>query len=207
MEPLQQIYEIFTYLGIYPLNKNPLCRWRKSFQILISLTVFTILLISLISSTVYFIKKFSIDLVNAICAAYQIVGAGTNLYSFIIAHRKRHDLKEIFNEFQTFYDASKLIDYYQKYHFFFKFLFLALFVDKQTDPLKYMQRAEQQGAHLVKYFYKYFSLFMCPASILLTSIGSTFYIKWKNGHIDPNNLYHPLRYVYEWFESIVKKIL
>lgn len=106
MKRLKEIYWIFVILGICPPDK-PIERWLKIFSNFISIYCLTIFFIALISSIFYFLKYFSTDLASAIIAVYQIVGAIIGLYLLIMAHIKRHDIKMIFNDIQTFYDACK----------------------------------------------------------------------------------------------------
>lgn len=106
MKPLQEIHWIFVILGICPPSK-PIGRWLKIFNNSFSIFCLTILFIASISSSIYFIKYFSIDLLSAICAVYQIVGAVISIYTLITAHVKYLDIKKIFNDIQTFYNASK----------------------------------------------------------------------------------------------------
>lgn len=106
MKLLQENYKIFVFLGICPPDK-PTSRWKKLFYISILINCLSVVIIALISSAVFFMKNISSDLENAICACFQIAAALTAIYSFITTYIKRHDLKETFDAFQTFYDASK----------------------------------------------------------------------------------------------------
>lgn len=51
-----------------------------------------------------------------------------------------------------------------------------------------MDKAEQQGAHFVQFFDKYF-LIGCPLNIFLNSVGSVIYNKLAFGYIDPLKLF------------------
>lgn len=75
--------------------------------------------------------------------------------------------------------------------------YLNCFTDKHKDRAIYMQNANQQGAKIVQYFYKSF-LFFGPTSILIGSVASLLYNKFKYDHINPANLYRSFRFSYEF---------
>lgn len=106
MKPLKQNYKVFVLLGICP-SAEPTTSWIKTVHIFLSIFCFTILSSILISSILFCVKNFTSDLPNAIVAVIQIVAAVTSIYSLIIAHFKRDDIKKIFDDFQTIYDESK----------------------------------------------------------------------------------------------------
>lgn len=58
-----------------------------------------------------------------------------------------------------------------------------------------MDKADQKGAQMFAYFYKYF-LVICHINCLTTSVGNAFCLKLFDGHIDPDKLYHIYRYKY-----------
>lgn len=68
-------------------------------------------------------------------------------------------------------------------------------VDKLKDSTRYMIRADQQGAKIVKIFNVVFMAGI-PINITMNSIGSVFYCKWKYGYIDPHHLYRAYRFMY-----------
>lgn len=108
MKPLQDSYNIFVHLCICPPIKL-ISRRKKMFNIFLSIFCPTLLIIGLIGSFVYFIRNFRSDLASTICAINQIFGTLIGLYTLFMAHVKRRDIKQMFDNFQTFYDASKWI--------------------------------------------------------------------------------------------------
>lgn len=106
MKPLKDIYKIFEVLSICP-PLNQINRWIKMLYIFNTLFCLIILFCTAIAMAVYLMRNFFNDLANTIVAAYQFVAAANGIYFFIVAFVKRHDLKENFDDFQTFYDASK----------------------------------------------------------------------------------------------------
>lgn len=106
MKTLQENYQVFVLLCVCPSDK-PISRRMKIFYISISALCATVVFTALISSSVYFLKNYSIDLEGAIFAVAQIVAAFVISSTLIIAHFKRHDIKKIFNDIQSHYDACK----------------------------------------------------------------------------------------------------
>lgn len=106
MKLLKENYETFVLLGICSPDKS-INRWLKIFYGFISVFCLIILFIGFVSSSIYFIKYFSINLANAICVVYHIVASSVIIYSLILAHIKRGGIEKIFDHFQTFYDACK----------------------------------------------------------------------------------------------------
>lgn len=114
MKLLQEIYKTFVLLGICPPYK-PIKQWIKILYGFISGFCLIILFIGTFSSLVFFVKYFTIDLANAICAVYQIFAFAGGIYIFGMAHVKRDNITTIFDHLQTFYDKSK----YNKNSYFF----------------------------------------------------------------------------------------
>lgn len=106
MKPLQENNRTFTLLGICSTAKS-MDRWKILFYIFVSISCPSISFIGLIASSVFFLRNFTTDLANTICVGYEIVAMMIALYSLIIAHIKRDDLKRIFDDFQDFYNTSK----------------------------------------------------------------------------------------------------
>lgn len=106
MKPLKENYKIFVLLGICPPDK-PISRRMSIFHILFSVFCTINLFVGLIGSTVFCLKNFSSDLGNGIFGIGQMFATGTCLHALITAHIKRHEIKKIFDDFQTFVDASK----------------------------------------------------------------------------------------------------
>lgn len=75
--------------------------------------------------------------------------------------------------------------------------FLNCILDKNKDQLKFMDKAEYLGGCFVNYFYKYFTLFICPLGVLFVCIGNAFYNILMYGHLDPSNLFRTYRLVYD----------
>lgn len=123
MKPLQKIYRIFVLLGVCPPAKR-ISLWMKLFNVSVSIICPILLLISLISSAVFCLKYFSIDLVNAICAIYPVSGLATGLFSLFRVHIKRRDIKKIYDDFQTFYDTSKNYFIFLIFFFLLKTIFI-----------------------------------------------------------------------------------
>lgn len=69
------------------------------------------------------------------------------------------------------------------------------FTDKHIDLGNYMKKADQQGATITRFIYK-FMLYSGPTSIFVSCIGSVIYNKLKYGHIDSDNLYRNFRFLY-----------
>lgn len=106
MKALEENYKIFVLLGICPSDK-PISRWMEIVHISISVFCAIFLIGCLISSSVYCLNTFLIDLGNGIFSVCQILGNVTSLYFIIIAHIIRHDIKKVFNDVQAFDEASK----------------------------------------------------------------------------------------------------
>lgn len=106
MKLLQEIYQSFMLLGICPPEQS-ISHWMTILHIFISVFCACFSLGGLISSTVFCIKHFSIDLESSIYAFSTITSSTMSLYSLIIAHIKRNDIKQMFNDFQTFEKTGK----------------------------------------------------------------------------------------------------
>lgn len=106
MKPLQEIYQIFVLFSICSSKKRIGLQW-KFFHAFISLFSLIVQIVTFIASFNFVIKYFSIDLTNSICAFYQIAGTGIAIYTIIISHIKCDNLKEIFDIYQSFYNACK----------------------------------------------------------------------------------------------------
>lgn len=107
MKPLRESYQLFVFFYVCPPDK-PICRWLKLINHFLTISCVIVLFMALISSGIFVIKNFSTDLANAICAYYQIAGLISSIYSIITSYIKRADIKKIFDNFQLFYDASKI---------------------------------------------------------------------------------------------------
>lgn len=106
MKRLKEIYQIFVLLCICPPVKS--LKFRiKMIYILISVFCSILLICALIANAVYLMRNLLTDLASTVCAIYQVVALVSGLYSFFLAHVKRHDFKRDFDDFQTFYDTSK----------------------------------------------------------------------------------------------------
>lgn len=112
MKPLKETYWIFGLLSICPLIES-MDRWKKMLKIWILILYVAGLFLLLIASLAFVKQSYSTDLTSAISTCFQISGSISTLYSLITAHIKRKVLKNIFDEFQTFYDASKF-NHFQK---------------------------------------------------------------------------------------------
>lgn len=98
MKPLHKIYKPY-------LSDESISRWIKIRNAFTLVFCSMILFVAFISSLVFCIRSYSSDL--AILGVCQLVGALTGLYALVTAHVKRRDIKKMFNNFQTFYTASK----------------------------------------------------------------------------------------------------
>lgn len=108
MKPLHENYRSFVLLCICPPTES-ISYWMKLFNVLILISCILFESTTTIASVVFIGKYFSINLPNALCACYQVATGCMALYTLITAHINRKDLKEIFDAFQAFYDASKII--------------------------------------------------------------------------------------------------
>lgn len=106
MKPFKENYRIFALLGFFPSEKRPI-RWKKILKLSILIFFATEITILLFASAVFALNIFSTDRTSAIAACFQICGLITVQFSLISAYIKRNELKEIFDQFQTFYDTSK----------------------------------------------------------------------------------------------------
>lgn len=107
MKPLHENYRIFVLLGICPPDK-PITHQMRWLNVTILISFPAIMLFMLTGSFVFIVKHILTDLAMAICACFQIGAVGMALYLFITAYVKRNDLKEIFDNYQAFYNTSKL---------------------------------------------------------------------------------------------------
>lgn len=105
MKPLQDNYRLFTLLNICSPDKPTNYR-TKLFTAIISILCPIVASCFLIGSFVFVSKYFSTDLAYAICAIFQIAAVVTVLYTLIMAHVNRQDLKSIFHVFEHVYEAS-----------------------------------------------------------------------------------------------------
>lgn len=199
MKPMHEINRRFVLLCICPPDK-PLNRRTKLFNISFVILNLIIMMYLLFGSMFFCARNFSTDLVHTICAVLQICVAFLGLNSLFTAFIKRSNNKNIFDAYQTFYNASKSTQSLISEMIFF-FIKIKIYdfdclTDKYRDPRGYMDKADQEARHALKLFDIWF-LFSCPMSILINSIGSYLFNKWKYEHIDPQNLYRAYRFVYE----------
>lgn len=64
------------------------------------------------------------------------------------------------------------------------------------DPLKYMEKANQNGTFIIKLCYDYL-IIICPISVLVNGAITGIFNKLKYGHIDPSNGFRAYYLVYE----------
>lgn len=107
MKPLKESYRILAMLGICP-PLQPISCCKKLFQNSILILWAIGLFLYFIASLAFLIKSISIDLTSVISTIFQLSAIITALYSLTTAYIKRNELKNMFDAFQIFYDASKL---------------------------------------------------------------------------------------------------
>lgn len=105
MKPLELNYQAFVSLYICPPNEGSSIR-IKSKNIAFSALVILFLSVSLISTTVFIVKNFATDLESTLIAGYQF-GGSFALYTLLASYVLRHEMKQIFDDFQAFFDKSK----------------------------------------------------------------------------------------------------
>lgn len=116
MKPLKANYRIFEFLAICPSFEQR--KWKKLLELLILRFCLTMFFITFIAGSTFFFEKILTDLIKALAAFFQISAAITIFYVLIIANTKRNELKDIFTEFQAFYDACKIfINFNRKFVF------------------------------------------------------------------------------------------
>lgn len=106
MKPFVTNKRVLQWLYVYPLNANA-SKWMKWACVVFALFVFTSLLVSLISSAVFFWKFVSNDLELALFALYQVAGAGSVGYVVLIAFIMRKEITTTIDQLPDIYSVCK----------------------------------------------------------------------------------------------------
>lgn len=106
MKPLNESYKLLVLCLICPPYK-PLNSLIKARNIFVSIVIFLIQALTLIGSSIYFVRNFTTDLTNSLSALFQVAGLWAGLFIQTNGFRVRKRFEETFNAFQTFYDLSK----------------------------------------------------------------------------------------------------
>lgn len=107
MKILKSNYKIFSNFAICPADP-PVPKWIEIRNHLTLIWFITAMLSSTCTSFVYFIKYFKVDLEAALYAFSETPASFMVLYTALMAFVLRNDIKQIFDDFQHFYESSKL---------------------------------------------------------------------------------------------------
>lgn len=99
--------KIFTWLCVYPADKERTTKWKKTAYYAVAASTFLVNVYSVITSAVYFYEYASADLAPALLAVVQISGCTNGLYIYTITWILRHEIVSVINCLQVIYDECK----------------------------------------------------------------------------------------------------
>lgn len=106
MKPLELNYQAFASLCICPPNAGSSI-WIKLKNIAFSVSAVLAIFVAVISTTAYAVKNFTTNLERTLIASYQFGSFSYTLYTLLASYAARHEIKDIFDDFQAFFDNSK----------------------------------------------------------------------------------------------------
>lgn len=107
MKPLEQSFKTFVLLCICPPDPTA-DKWIKLRNFSFLSLAISFVLLGNISSITFIMKYIGTDLENSLFACLQVAALTETIYTIFVALLIRNKITMIFDEFQTFYDSSKI---------------------------------------------------------------------------------------------------
>lgn len=193
MKILKSIKDRFVLLCICEDDTSTVSVRLKN--IIISVVFFGLLVANTIASFFYVKKYYKIDFEDSLFAVFTFSGIGAAVYIMINAFVLRHEITKLFAAFQSTYDASMNKDHDHSLYSSVKTSLnpVSLYADVESDPKKFMQKADERCEKTFLYFYHFMTI--CLANLLGFAILSCL-ISWlKFGYFDADFLYRPYRFL------------
>lgn len=110
MEPFKTNRKMLTWFCLCPVDETA-TKWTKFGYIITTILTILPLTFMLITSIIYFLKYFEIDLEESLYGFFQIGGTLSLLYGFWAVLFSRNKMKAIFDDLSEIYRASKGSNY------------------------------------------------------------------------------------------------
>lgn len=198
MIPLRTEQKVLTWLCICPVANNT-SESRKLISAIFSITVFVAISCNVIASVAYIRKFIEIDFEASLDAVHPVFGWMPLIFIFIVMHRLKHQIVEMFGALSNIYSTSKLVSIkttairktnnliYQKK----KSPVLATDIDLVKHLIQVKEKCERVWEIYIKYVITGFG-----ASTVGSCLGSVLSFTLSNEQFNVENMYLQFKIMY-----------